>query len=147
MTEDASKLLVCMDEGLYEYDLESGERQLLEPAFFAHREIVHVEGDCTCGDRDFIFSGPVKAEYAPDEQSYAFLTGTEEADWGDITEVILRSRDGETLYQKELEYIYDFNWVESEDTIYLEVSYTGDNGEKIDRVDADTGEIMVIDDK
>lgn len=147
VTEDASKLLVCMDEGLYEYDLESGERQLLEPAFFAHREIVHVEGDCTCGDRDFLFSGPVKAEYAPDEQSYAFLTGTEEADWGDTTGVILRSRDGETRYQKEMEYIYDFSWVESEDTIYLEVSYTGDNGEKTDRVDVNTGEVMAINDQ
>ena len=49
VTEDASKLLLCMDEGLYEYDLESGEKKLLEPAFFAHHEIDYEVTDCFCG--------------------------------------------------------------------------------------------------
>lgn len=33
LTEDALRMLACTDEGLYEYQLESGERKLLEPAF------------------------------------------------------------------------------------------------------------------
>ena len=147
VTEDASKMLVCLDEGLYEYDLESGERKLLEPAYFAHHEIVLAEGDCACGQRDFRFDGPVKAEYGPDGQSYAFLTGTEEADWGDITGAFLRAADGETLYQKETEYIDDFEWVESEDTVYLEVSYWEEYDKKIDRVNVNTGEVTTFEDK
>jgi len=53
--------------GFYEYDLESGERKLLEAAFFAHLEHAYEDvlatGDCLCGVRDFDFSGLVKAEY------------------------------------------------------------------------------------
>ncbi len=152
VTADASRLLACTDEGLYEYDLENGERKLLEPAFFVHLENAYAdalaEGDCLCGVRDFEFSGPVKAEYGPDGQSYAFLTGTEEADWGDFTGAVLRSKEGETLYQKNTEYMYDFKWVESEDSTYLAVFYMEDDGKnrnwKMDRVDVDTGEMMTF---
>lgn len=152
VTADASRLLACTDEGLYEYDLENGERKLLEPAFFVRLENAYAdvlaEGDCLCGVRDFEFSGPVKAEYAPDGQSYAFLTGTEEADWGDITGAVLRSKEGETLYQKDTGYMYDFKWVESEDSTYLAVFYMEDDGEtrnwKMDRVDVNTGEMMTF---
>lgn len=143
VTEDASRMLICTDEGLCEYDLESGERKLLESAYFAPHEID--ENDCLCGQRDFRFYGPVKVEYAPDGQSYAFLTGTEEADWGDITGAVLCSRDGETLYQKETEGMYDFKWMELEDRIYLAVFYTEDGGKKImDRVNVNTGEVMTF---
>ena len=145
VTEDAAKLLVCLDEGLYEYDLESGERKLLEPAYIAPHEID--ENDCLCGQHDFIFDGPVKAEYGPDEQNYAFLTGTEDAGYGDITGAFLRTMDGETLYQKEMEYIYDFEWVKSEDTVYLEVSYSEEYDKKIDRVNVNTGEVTTFEDK
>jgi len=152
VTADASRLLACTDEGLYEYDMESGERKLLEPAFFAYLENAYAdalaEGDCLCGVRDFGFSGPVKAEYGPDGQSYAFLTGTEEADWGDFTGAVLRSKEGRTLYQKDTEYMYDFGWVESEGAAYLAVFYMEDDGEtrnwKMDRVDANTGEMMTF---
>ena len=144
LTEDASRMLACTDEGLYEYQLENGERKLLEPAFFAHHEIVLAEGDCACGARDFEFSGPVMAAYAPDGQSYAFLTGTEEADWGDITGAVLRSGEGKTLYQRETELIYDFKWVETKDTVYLAVFYKEDKSERIDRVDVNTGEMVTF---
>lgn len=145
VTTDASRMLACTDEGLYEYDLGSGKRTMLEPAYFAYHEIVLEEGDCACGARDFRFSGPVKVNYGPDGQSYAFLTGTEEADWGDITGVVLRAGNGETLYQKETENMYDFKWVESEDTVYLAVFYAEGNGKKIlERVDLNTGEVMAF---
>ena len=153
VTPDASRILVCMDEGLYEYELESGARKLLEPAYFAPHEIN--EDDCLCGQRDFRFSGPVRAEYGPDGQSYAFLTGTEEADWGDITGVVLRSGEGETLYQRYekkteyiTEYVDDFKWVELEDETYLAVFYTKDDGEKhsclMDRVNTNTEEVVTF---
>lgn len=145
VTTDASRMLACTDEGLYEYDLRSGNQTLLEPAFFEHHEIVLDEGDCACGARDFRFFGPVKAQYGPDGKSYAFLTGTEEADWGDIRGVVLRTGDGETLYQKETETMYDFKWVESEDAVYLAVFYTEDDGKKImDRVNLNTGEVITF---
>lgn len=149
VTEDVSRMLVCMDDGLYEYDLENGERKLLEPAYFAPREIM--EGDCSCGS-DFWFSGPARAEYGPDGQSYAFLTGTEEVDWGVITGAVLRSGEGKTLYQKEetedgIEYVNDFKWIELEDATYLAVFYDKYVGEKysysrlMDRVNINTGEV------
>lgn len=144
LTGDASRMLACTDEGLYEYQLENGERKLLEPAFFARHEIVIAKGDCACGTRDFEFSGPVMAAYAPDGQNYAFLTGTEEADWGDITGAVLRTGEGKTLYQRETECIYDFKWVETGDTIYLAVFYQKDKSEKIDRVDVNTGEMVTF---
>lgn len=148
VTADTSRMLACMDDGLYEYNLVNGKRKLLKPAFFAHRENVHVEGDCSCGERDFEFSGPVEAEYGPDGQSYAFLTGTEEAAWGDITGVVLRSGEGETLYQKNTEYVYDLKWAETGDTSYLAVFYKEYDGKeqnsKMDRVDVNTGEIMTF---
>lgn len=150
VTADAARMIACTDEGLYEYDLESGNRKLLESAYFAPHEID--EEDCLCGQRGFIFDGPVKAEYAPDEQSYAFLTGSEEADWGDITGIVLRSAEGETLYQKEArtvyDQVYDFKWVESEDTTYLAVFYIEEDESStpgrvwlMDRVDVNNGEV------
>ncbi|MDE7446185.1 MAG: hypothetical protein K2N15_10880 [Lachnospiraceae bacterium] len=149
VTEDASRMLVCTDEGLYEYDLENGNRKLLESAYYAPHEIN--ENDCLCGQRDFRFAGPVKVEYGPDEQSYAYLMGTEEADWGDITGVALRSGEGETLYQKESDNVYDFKWVESEDAAYLAVFYTELDEKGIvnavwlmDRVDMNTGEVVTF---
>lgn len=151
VTADASRMLACTDEGLYEYDLKSGDRTLLEPAFFEHHEIILEEGDCACGARDYTFFGPVKAEYGPDGESYAFLTGTEEADWGDIRGVVLRAGDGETLYQKEAETMYgcgsmyDMKWVESKDTVYLDAFYTEDDEKKImDRVNLSTGEVKTF---
>lgn len=151
VTADAARMLACTDEGLYEYDLKSGDRTLLEPAFFEHHEIILEEGDCACGAVDYTFFGPVKAEYGPDGQSYAFLTGTEEAVWGDIRGVVLRAGDGETLYQKEAETMYgcgsmyDMKWVESEDTVYLDAFYTEDDGKKImDRVNLSTGEVKTF---
>ncbi len=151
VTEDASRMIACTDEGLYEYDLESGERELLESAYFAHHEIILAEGDCACGQCDYRFDGPVKVEYAPDEQSYAFLTGTEETEWGDITGIVLRSGEGETLYQKEPDRMYDFKWVESEDVIYLAAFYTEQDEEGMvdvawlmDRVDVNTGEVVTF---
>ena len=153
VTPDASRILACMDEGLYEFDLESGERQLLEPAYLAPHEIS--EGDCSCGF-DFSYYGPARAEYGPDGQSYAFLTGTEEADWGDINGVVLRSAEGETLYQKETdneigygsEYVSDFKWMELEDETYLAVFYHKDDGEKLnclmDRVNVNTKEVVTF---
>ena len=145
VTADAARMIVCMDEGLYEYDLENGGRKLLESTYFAPHEID--ENDCLCGQRDFRFFGPVEVEYAPDGQSYAFLTGTEEADWGDITGIVLRSGKGEALYQKESDYMRDFKWVESEDAAYLAVFYKeyDEKNKKMywlmDRVDVYTGEV------
>ena len=121
VTADAKRMIVCTDEGLYEYNLENGERKLLESASCVPNAY---EDDCACGP-DFIFSGPVRVEYGPDDQSYAFLTGREEASWGDITGVVLRSGEGETLYQfyekrteDVTEYVSDFKWVELEDATY-----------------------------
>ena len=145
VTMDGARMLACTDEGLYEFDLEKGSRKLLEPACFAHHEIVLEEGDCACGALDFTFSGPVKAQYGPDGQSYAFLTGTEEAVWGDITGVVLRSGEGKTLYQKETGNMYDFKWAASEDAVYLAAFYTEDDGKKImDRVNLSAGEVMAF---
>lgn len=138
VTADASRLLACTDEGLYEYNLENGEGKLLEPAVFTPYEIVHVEGDCDCGETGFEFDGPVEAEYAPDGKSYAFLTGTE---YGDPTKAALRSAEGETLYQREIkEYIGDFSWIESDNAVYLVVFYQEDRSMWMDRVDTHTGE-------
>ena len=138
VTADASRLLACTDEGLYEYDLENGERKLLEPAVFTPYEVVHVEGDCDCGETGFKFDGPVEAEYAPDGQSYVFLTGIE---YGDPTKATLRSAEGETLYQKEIkEYIGGFSWIESDNSVYLAVFYREDRSMWLDRVDIHTGE-------
>lgn len=138
VTADVSRLLACTDEGLYEYDLENGERKLLEPAVFTPYEIAHVEGDCDCGETGFEFDGPVEAEYAPDGKSYVFLTGTE---YGDPTGAILRSTEGETLYQRETkDYVGDFRWMESDDAVYLAVFYREDGCVWMDRVDTHSGE-------
>lgn len=152
VTADGARLVACTDEGLYEYELENGNRKLLESAYFAPHEIN--EEDCLCGQRDFSFAGPVKVEYGPDEQSYAFLTGTEEADWGDITGVVLCSGEGEILYQKESDHVYDvydFKWVESEGAIYFASFYTEKDEKGIsdvawlmDRVDISTKEVVTF---
>ena len=146
VTADASRMIACTDGGLYEYDLENGNRKLLESAYYAPHDID--EEDCLCGQRSFRFAGPVKAEYGLDEQSYAFLTGTEEAGWGDITGIVLRSEEGETIYQKESDYVYDFKWTESEDAIYLAVFYAEIDEKSMayvawlmDRVNVNTGEV------
>ncbi|MDE7427686.1 MAG: hypothetical protein K2N00_00180, partial [Lachnospiraceae bacterium] len=151
VTADVAKMLACTNEGLYEYDLENGGRRLLEPSEFEPHAYVRDENDCACGWREYRFFGPVKVEYAPDGQSYAYLTGTEEADWGDIRGVVLRSGEGETLYQKESDNMYDFKWVESEDTIYFAAFYTekDENGIAdvawlMDRVDVNTGEVVTF---
>lgn len=142
VTENTAKMLACTDEGLFEYDLFCGEKMLLEPAVFRQQEIVHVEGDCDCGETGFEFSGPIDAEYAPGDQSYVFLTGTE---YGDPVSITLRSEDGKTLYQKELSgYIGDFEWLESEDADYLAVFYREEEGTWMDRVDVNTGEEMTF---
>ena len=151
VTADAKRMIVCTDEGLYEYNLENEERKLLESASC---EPYTNENDCACGF-DFIFSGPVRVEYGPDDQSYAFLTGREEAAWGDTTGVVLRSGEGETLYQfygkwteDVKEYVSDFKWVELEDVAYLTVFYTEYGSEKrsclMDRVDVSTGEVVTF---
>lgn len=153
VTADVAKMLACTNEGLYEYDLENGNRKLLEPSEFEPHAYVLDENDCACGFREYRFFGPVKVEYAPDGQSYVYWTGTEEADWGDIRGVVLRSGEGETLYQKESDNMYDFEfkWVESEDTIYFAAFYTekDENGIAdvawlMDRVDVNTGEVMTF---
>ena len=148
VTADATRMIVCTDEGLYEYNLGSGERKLLESA--SCKPYTN-EDDCACGP-DFSFSGPVRVEYGPDDQSYAFLTGREEAAWGDITGAVLRSEEGENLYQfyekrteDIAEYVQDFKWVELEDATYLAVFYDKYDGEKwsylMDRVNVSTGEV------
>lgn len=142
VTADASKLLACTDEGLYEYNLENNERKLLEPAVFTPHGIIHVEGDCDCGETGFTFDGPVEAEYVPGGQGYVFLTGTE---YGDSKKVTLRSAEGETLYQEEKEeYIDGFMWVKAEDTVYLTVFYREGGCAWMERVDALTGEKEVF---
>lgn len=156
VTADTASLLACMDDGLYEYDLENGGRRLLEPTLVTPHE--YTEGDCACVP-DYDFSGPVEAQYGPDDRSYAFATGTEEAYWGCITGVVLRSKEGETLYHKEEEfdplemeytvYVEDFKWMELENEAYLAVFYSQYDEEMnrcffMDRVDADTGEVMTF---
>lgn len=142
VTTDAKRVLACTNEGLYEYDLSSLEKRVLEQASFLPYEIEHVEGDCDCGETGFEFSGPIKAEYAPDDQGYAFVTGTE---YGDPTGVVLKDKDGNVLYQKELDgYCGDFEWVEAENTGYLAVFYQEDQDTRLDMVDAVTGDITAI---
>lgn len=135
---DASRMLACTDEGLYEYDLRQGGKTLLEPAVFQPYEIVHIEGDCDCGETGFEFSGPIAAEYAPDGQSYAFLAGNE---YGEAESITLRSGEGETLYQRILEYNgYGLTWLESEATVCFAAFYREKEGTWMDRVDVHTGE-------
>ncbi len=142
VSADAARLLVCTDEGLYEYNLESKEKTLLESAVLIPQEIEHIEGDCDCGETGFEFDGPIAAEYVPGGQGYAFLTGTE---YGDATGVTLRSAEGETLYQREIEgYIGDFRWIESEDAVYLAVFYRENGSAWMERVDVHTGEKEVF---
>ena len=142
VTADVSKLLVCTDEGLYEYNLGNNGRKLLEPAVFTPYEIVHVEGDCDCGETGFEFEGPVEAEYVPGGQGYVFLTGTE---YGNPTGGTLRSAEGETLYQREIkEYVGGFRWIEAGDAVYLAVFYREDGRAWMERVDVYTGEKEVF---
>lgn len=138
VASDGSRMLTCTDEGLYEYDLPYGEKRLLEPAVFTLHEIGHIEGDCDCGETGFDFSGPIEAEYAPDGQGYAFMTGTE---YGGPLSVTLRDEDDKTIYSKELKnYEGGFKWLEAENKVFLAVFYREDEATWMDRVDADSGE-------
>ena len=118
---DASRILACTDQGLYEYDLENGEGRLLEAAMYEVHEIIPEEGDCSCGETGFEFSGPLEARYVPGGEGYVFMTGTE---YGDLLGIVLRSQSGETLYQKQTEdYRIGFCWMESERAVYLAAFY------------------------
>lgn len=142
VTADSTRLLACTDAGLYEYDLTRGTKKLLEPADFEPYEIVHIEGDCDCGETGFTFTGPIYAEYAPDEQGYVFITGDE---YGYARHLTLRSADGKTLYSRAIPNASRrFSWLETEDTSCLAVFYSaafyGEDGNLMDLIDIDTGE-------
>ena len=137
---DASRLLACTDEGLYEYDLTLGEKTLLEPAVFLPYEIVHIEGDCDCGETGFEFTGPIAAEYTPDGQGYVFVTGDE---YGGEESITLKSADGKTLYHKEFDNLHgDFMWMETDDTVCMAFFYKSYQEEDawMDLTDVSTGE-------
>jgi len=135
---DASRMLACTDEGLYEYDLKQGGKILLEPAVFLPAEMVPVEGDCDCGETGFEFTGPVAVEYTPDDRGCVFLVGNE---YGDRKGIVLRSGNGDTLYQKTPEcYEGGFQWMKSEDAVYLAVFYQENGAVWMDQVDIHTGE-------
>lgn len=140
ITTDLKKVLACTNEGLYEYDLESGEAKLLETASFKPHPPLE-EGDCGCATPENDFIGPMRAEYAPDEQGYVFETVDASEDvWGRITGFVLRNRDGETLYQKQIdEYYGDFRWLETQEEDYLAVFYEEKEATWMDLVEADTG--------
>ncbi len=143
VTADASKMLACTDKGLYEYDLKKKNAKLLEPAVFTPYEIIPEEGDCMCGETGFTFSGPIEAEYSPDGNSYVFQTGTE---YGDATGIVLKSLDGETLYQKEwIGSTNGFRWTEAGISHYLAVFYQEEGKAKMDRIDTKTGETESFD--
>lgn len=134
---DASRILACTDQGLYEYDLENGEGKLLEAAMYEVHEIIPEEGDCSCGETGFEFSGPLEAQYVPGGEGYVFMTGTE---YGDLLGIVLRSQSGETLYQKQTEdYRIGFCWMESERAVYLAAFYGDSAGVWMDRVDVKSG--------
>lgn len=138
VSADASRMLACTDQGLYEYDLKHGGETLLEPAVFLPHEIAHVEGDCDCGETGFAFSGPVAVEYTPDDQGYIFLEGNE---YGDAESITLSSGSGEILYQKIWEdYKGGYKWLESGAAVYLAVFYRENESTWMDRTDIHTGE-------
>lgn len=142
VTADSARLLACTDAGLYEYDLTRGTKKLLEPADFEPYEIVHIEGDCDCGETGFTFTGPIYAEYAPDGRGYVFVTGDE---YGYARQLTFRSADGRTLYSRSFPYAsHCFSWLETEDTACLAVFYRavfyGEDGALMDLIDIDTGE-------
>lgn len=142
VTADSTRLLACTDAGLYEYDLARGTKKLLEPADYEPYEIVHIEGDCDCGETGFTFSGPIYAEYAPDDQGYVFVTGDE---YGDAMQLTFRSADGRTLYSRDIPNTSRcFSWLETENTSCLAVFYSavfyGEDGALMDLIAIDTGE-------
>lgn len=141
VTADSTRLLACTDTGLYEYDLTQGTKRLLEPADYEPYEIVHIEGDCDCGETGFTFSGPIYAEYAPDDQGYVFVTGDE---YGGTEYLTFRSADGRTLYSRDISYNgHGYSWLETEDTACLAVFYDavlyGEDGRLMDLIDIYTG--------
>lgn len=134
---DVSRILACTDQGLYEYDLEDGERRLLEAAMYEAHEIILEEGDCSCGETGFEFYGPVEAQYVPGGEGYVFVNGTE---YGDFQGIVLRSQSGETLYQKQTEdYRIGFCWMKGEQAVYLAAFYEDSAGVWMDRVDVKNG--------
>lgn len=141
ISTDLKKLLACTNEGLYEYDLLSGEAKLLETAVFKPHVEVRDEGDCGCAMPENDFIGPLRVEYTPDGQGYAFKTvdATEDV-WGSIISVELRNEKGQTLYQRQIdEYHGDFSWLETEEQDYLAVFYEAEEETWLDLVAADTG--------
>lgn len=142
ISTDLKKLLACTDEGLYEYDLLSGEAKLLETAVFEPHIEVRDEGDCGCAMPENDFIGPLRVEYTPDGQGYAFKTvdATEDV-WGSIISIELRNDEGQTLYQRQMdEYYGDFSWLETEAQDYLAVFYEAAEENWMDLVAADSGE-------
>lgn len=95
LSSDGERLLICTDEGLYEYLLSDSSARLLVKSCYQTEEIEHIEGDCNCGETGFTFEGPIYAEYAPDGQSIACLNGNE---YGDYLEITLIDPEGNLLY-------------------------------------------------
>lgn len=138
VTTDASRMLACTDEGLFEYNLKTKEKNLLEAAYLIPHKDLPADGDCSCGEPDYDFTGPLKAEYAPDDHGYAFTTGTE---YGNPTGITFRSSDGETLYQKEgIESFGGFEWLETENASYFCTFYREKEETWLDRINIATGE-------
>ncbi len=138
VTTNASRMLACTDEGLLEYNLKTKEKNLLEAAYLVPHKDLSVDGDCSCGEPDYDFTGPLKAEYAPDDHGYAFTTGTE---YGAPTGITFRSSDGETLYSKEgIESFGGFEWLETENASYFCAFYREKEETWMDRVNIATGE-------
>lgn len=141
ISTDVKRLLACTDKGLYEYDLESGEARLLETTVFKPHEHIEDAGDCSCGVPEYDFVGPTRVGYTPDNRGYVFLTvdATQDA-WGEITGITLRSFEGKTLYQKQIEeYFGDFKWMSTQEQDYLAVFYRENEEGWMDLVEADTG--------
>lgn len=98
LSSDGERLLICTDEGLYEYLLSDSSAKLLVKSSYQTVEIEHIEGDCYCGETGFTFEGPIYAEYAPDGQSIACINGGE---YGDYSEITLIDLEGNLLYTYE----------------------------------------------
>lgn len=98
LSSDGERLLLCTDEGLYEYSLSDTSARLLVKSNYQTVEIEHMEGDCDCGEPGFTFYGPVYAEYAPDGQSIACLNGDE---YGTLSGITLIDLEGNPLYNYE----------------------------------------------
>lgn len=98
LSSDGERILICTDEGLYEYLFSDSSARLLVKSSYQLEEIEHIEGDCDCGETGFTFYGPIYAEYAPDGQSIACLNGDE---YGALLGVTLIDLEGNPLYTYE----------------------------------------------